>query len=280
MIKRIFCPTDFSDKSLVSMKTAYDIAVKVQGTLVLMHTFHITGKDVSVGFNEKDISQLEYESEEKLNEVIESLIDYKPSVNVSFEKIVKQGFAVDEIIRESNRAQADLVVLYTKGIHGLAEKVAGSVAGNVLSSTNIPVLIIPAGLHHVDFSHIVFASSFSEEEEGLLNSVLEYGKLFQSKITILHVQENVSIKDRSDAAHYALKNNLLEKGIDQISIDLIESKHIEDGINKYAKEQNAGLLIMAREKRSFWAKLFNKSSTTKMAHHTKIPLIAMHKVNA
>ncbi len=274
----IFCPTDFTEESVKAATIAFNIANLVQGKLILMHAYHVTGTEAGMKMDAEITDRLKIEAERRLDEMIVMLRRSNPSAEVTFEKAVRYGFAVDEIIDYSKISNADLIVLNTKGIHGFAERVAGSIAGNVLESTNIPVLILPKETRLDDFKKIVFASELKAGEENLVDFIISFARLFGSEVTILHVKSKITDEDHKKAINYVAESNMSNKDYEAVSIDLIEENDLEDGINRYAEENQADLIVMARGKRGFWASLFQSGNTKKMASHTRLPLLALHKV--
>ncbi len=274
----IFCPTDFTEESVKAAGIAFRIASLVRGKLVLMHAYHVTGTEAGMKMDAEITDRLKAEAERKLDEIIEVLRQSNPSAEVVLEKSVRYGFAVDEIISYSKIIHADLIVLNTKGIHGFAERVAGSIAGNVLESTNIPVLILPKETKSEDFKKIVFASELKAGEEHLVDFIIDFARLFSAEVTILHVKEKITDEDNKKAINYVAESEISNKDYEMVALDLIEERNLEDGINRYAEENQMDMIVMARGKRNFWVSLFQSGNTKKMASHTKLPLLALHKL--
>ncbi len=274
----IFCPTDFTEESVKAAGIAFRIASLVRGKLVLMHAYHVTGTEAGMKMDAEITDRLKAEAERKLDEIIEVLRQSNPSAEVVLEKSVRYGFAVDEIISYSKIINADLIVLNTKGIHGFAERVAGSIAGNVLESTNIPVLILPKETKSEDFKKIVFASELKAGEEHLVDFIIDFARLFSAEVTILHVKEKITDEDNKKAINYVAESEISNKDYEMVALDLIEERNLEDGINRYAEENQMDMIVMARGKRNFWVSLFQSGNTKKMASHTKLPLLALHKL--
>ncbi|MEL7120487.1 MAG: universal stress protein, partial [Bacteroidota bacterium] len=56
----------------------------------------------------------------------------------------------------------------------------------------------------------------------------------------------------------------------------IESENVLKGLNRYAEDQQADLMIMSTGQRAFFDQLFHRSLTQQMAFHTRIPLLIFH----
>ncbi|MFZ1462196.1 MAG: universal stress protein, partial [Ignavibacteria bacterium] len=64
---------------------------------------------------------------------------------------------------------------------------------------------------------------------------------------------------------------------DKIRLELVKEENVLEGINDYINSHEVDVLAMAIRKRSLLDKIFNRSLTKKMAYHTRIPLLALHK---
>ncbi|MBL8008508.1 MAG: universal stress protein, partial [Ignavibacteria bacterium] len=64
----------------------------------------------------------------------------------------------------------------------------------------------------------------------------------------------------------------------KIKLELVKEEKVLEGINDYINSNDVDVLAMAIRKRSLIDKIFNRSLTKKMAYHTKIPLLALHKI--
>jgi nucleotide-binding universal stress UspA family protein len=67
-----------------------------------------------------------------------------PSGPWSIVKTSREGKPVDEILAAAEESQADLIIMVTKGTHGLLEALRGTTTEQVIRSAPCPVLSIPA----------------------------------------------------------------------------------------------------------------------------------------
>jgi len=54
------------------------------------------------------------------------------------------------------------------------------------------------------------------------------------------------------------------------------SKNIKYEINKFIRQQKAGLLVMFPHEHNVLEKVFSGSETKRMAFHTDVPLLSLH----
>ena len=151
-IKKIVCPTDFSEPSFEAVKVANELAVHFGSFLCLLHVVSLTpilaSPMVPTAFDISSYQKaLEDDAREKLQKVREDLISKDLH---TCRPMVVSGFAPDEIIRITQAEQADLIVIATHGLTGWRHLVYGSVAERVVQLAPCPVLAIrPPSPHFV-----------------------------------------------------------------------------------------------------------------------------------
>ena len=65
-------------------------------------------------------------------------------LNCSFERTVRSGKPVDEILRRAEEMEADLIVTVTEGHHGFLDALRGSTTEQIVRRAPCPVLAVPA----------------------------------------------------------------------------------------------------------------------------------------
>ncbi|MBN1831184.1 MAG: universal stress protein [Deltaproteobacteria bacterium] len=146
-IKKILCPTDFSEPSYVGLKTANDLAAHFSAELILVHVvtpFHYPGPPGAVGtlgFNPAPYFEEMVEASEKsLTEVARNKI----SPDLSARTTLLKGNAVDQIVNLAQSEKVDMIVTATHGWTGWRRFISGSVAERVVRHATCPVLTVPA----------------------------------------------------------------------------------------------------------------------------------------
>ena len=116
-IKKIVCPTDFSEPSLEAVKVAGELADHFGSFLCLLHVVSLApvmaSPMIPTAFNVSSYQKaLEDDAREKLQKIINDLI---PATLHTCQPRVVNGYAPDEIIRMAEQEQADLIVIATHG---------------------------------------------------------------------------------------------------------------------------------------------------------------------
>ncbi len=143
-IKRILCPTDFSDSSLQALDVAVDFARHFQAELLVVHVVSPiptiaapagpTGFDVGA-YQQGLIESAEHSLQELLKERVPSDVNNHP--------LVAHGDASHEIIRLAEHKAVQLIITATRGESAWRSFVFGSVAERIVRGSPCPVLTVP-----------------------------------------------------------------------------------------------------------------------------------------
>ena len=140
-IKRILCPTDFSETSEKAFEFANFLATAHQAELVLLNVVdHLQGFDHYdiLALTSMEIGQkMEKRAQENLDELLGQV-----KGSVTAHKAVRHGKTSVEICDEAKSMQADIIVIGSHGRTGLSHVLLGSVAETVVRHAGCPVLVV------------------------------------------------------------------------------------------------------------------------------------------
>ncbi|MEL6943867.1 MAG: universal stress protein [Bacteroidota bacterium] len=174
----------------------------------------------------------------------------------------------------------DLVVMGTTGKHLIEKKLIGSIASYVAQHAHCPVLLVPRAHRFKGINNIVYARNWESIDTLTLKSVLELGKAFYAAIHFVHVNEVLDIMDFSLTEQEVLME-LLAEDAPEIAYHIvnIDSESPKEGIEDYAYEKEADLIVLVNRQHTFWDNLLKRSLTKEMALHSDIPLLIYHTRN-
>ena len=142
-IKKILCPTDFSDSSFEALKVAEELAVNFNAKLYIIHVVNpipiVAEPAGPLTFN---VSLYQKELEESAKKSLEDIRKNRISKQVNVHTIVGYGNAADEIVGSAETENIDLIVISTHGRTGFRHLISGSVTEKVIRISNHPVLTI------------------------------------------------------------------------------------------------------------------------------------------
>lgn len=271
--KHIFFPTDFSKNAAKALRFAAEIARRSGATLSLFHAIEHT-MDITPQFDQtKD--QLIDKANEKFDRVIADLRKKKRFKNLSVSTILETGQPVDGLLNQAKIHSTGLIVMGTKGATSDRNVLFGSVTTRLIKHSKIPVLAIPQGSTFDQFSHIIFATDYKEGDSKALNKTIQFAKLFDSNIDIVHVERK---DNKKTGIQFRGFRDLVTSKVDYSKIDfhLVYENDFFPGMADYLIDHPASLLVMVRYQKTFWEKLLERNHTKEMAFYSDIPVLVFN----
>ena len=147
-LKRIVCPTDFSEPSLEGLRNGIKMAESFDAEIMVVYVFEppswsefaFAPRPVYIPFDWT--TSLKKESMKKLNELQSEMIPE----HVHSRLLTLEGNPAETIVKLAAEESANLIVIATHGYSGFHRFVFGSVTDRVVRTAPCPVLTIrPVG---------------------------------------------------------------------------------------------------------------------------------------
>lgn len=275
MITRILVPTDFSPVADNALRYAIQFAAKTGAKLHLLNVVNIPVDDAYfvAGSYLTLINELEKAASEgfaKLKTKLLKGIDFEQHTAVS------AGYAPSAIEDYAKKKKIDLIIMGTSGASGMKEVFFGSNAASTISTSNVPVLVIPPKARYHELKNLVYATDYTEPEFPAVSRLIYLAELYRARVTILHVKseydqffdsaKNFFVKNKSNISY---KNWKMARTSGE--------KNIMEEISSYITDNSTDLLVLAKHNRSFFDRIFHRSLSKRMAYHTNIPLLVLNK---
>lgn len=277
-MKTILVPTDFSENSKNALRYAYGLAKAMDAKIHLFHAYHIPyiHAEMPAGMYQTAINEAEQESKEEMEKMAQNILKRDEAEGVACEYEARLGFAVEEVLNAAERNEADLIIMGTQGINGVADAIFGSITSSVIDKAEGPVMAVPEHSEFKPYDQIAFATSYDASDLQALQELATLAKAFEATIKVVHVNkegENIQKEQEDDF------KKLIKEKVDYHSIqfEVCEADDIAEGINKYVDEHRIDLIGLMKKKRGMFQSLFHKSITRKMAFHASVPLLAYHE---
>jgi nucleotide-binding universal stress UspA family protein len=193
-MRRVLCPTDFSDFSRRALEHAAALAGWYEARLRVLYVSSLV--PAVVGFPPM-VSPVTLEplSRERLLQELNAFAVPATSAGVQCDFVVREGPAAAEIAEEARACGADLVVLGTHGRGGFERLVLGSVTEKVLRKAPCPVLTVSKPAEGAlpreppELRHIVCPLDFSATSREALGYALSLAERAKARLTVLYVLE-------------------------------------------------------------------------------------------
>jgi nucleotide-binding universal stress UspA family protein len=147
MYKRILVATDGSNFSKKAIRAAFDMAAVLGAQLYIVQ---VIPKFVQAYFDSSydgstrgEIEKVERSWEQKVQKSLDAVIKSANTKQVDVKTaIVKSYLVSDAILKTARKSNVDLIVMASHGRHGLKRLLLGSETLQVLTHSDIPVLVI------------------------------------------------------------------------------------------------------------------------------------------
>ncbi|MES2730226.1 MAG: universal stress protein [Bacteroidota bacterium] len=279
-MKTIVCPTDFSPCAENALQYADALAQPTQTRLIICHNVQMPemAQRAPSESSSPAVAVLAQPSENALNEKMEkckqALQGLHPANPGLYESTLTYGITSDSIPRLAEEKQADLIVMGTKGRHGLEGVIAGTMSAEIVEKAPCPVLIIPENASFQPLKHIVVATDLDENLSPEMHLIFELAQRFNAAIHFLHILDKDEVGARATAWEGFKK---LQKTIsyEKIAFYTNTREDLQKAIVEFSHVHDADLLVMIHHPRSFWQ--LSGSQTKQMAYYTQVPLLAIHE---
>jgi nucleotide-binding universal stress UspA family protein len=193
-IRRLLCPTDFSDASRHAIDHALVIARWYEATIIGLHVYNPVSVPVgSVGLADDggttfaspaDSSRLQLQLKDTFAPVTAS--------GVPLETVIEGGSPALQILHGVGAHRADLIVMGTHGANGFERLLLGSITEKVVRKAGCPVLTVPPRAHsssRLPFRRILCPIDFSPASTAGLRFALSMAQEAEAELLLLHVLE-------------------------------------------------------------------------------------------
>jgi len=144
-IKKILCPTDFSEPSYEGLKAGNELADYFSAELIIVHVVSVV-QMISTPLNPvwAIVPEAIKQVEESAKNSLEKIVQGKITKDVKARTLLIQGSPADKIVRAAEEETVDFIVIATHGQSGWKKLISGSVTERVVRLADRPVLTIHA----------------------------------------------------------------------------------------------------------------------------------------
>ncbi len=274
---KVLIPTDFS----VQAEYAYLMVKKLEEKIpVETHFLHVLGvpDTVTMDANGKietcgDISVSYVVSQKEIAE--RKLNNLKTLYGNDIITHFALGKLTDKIVSYASENQFDLIVMGTKGVWGVKEKISGSETQMVARKSKVPLLSLMCDRSDLVIENVLLVHDFSSpkfENLGLLHKLI---KAFNTKTHLLQITTNQSEAEKQALLQLMDKFASLNH-ISNFEKHLINDKDVENGVIHFNQMHEMDIVCIGKHGKGG---LFHTSATEKLVKHLFKPIISYHLNN-
>jgi nucleotide-binding universal stress UspA family protein len=272
-MKKILCPTDFSDTAHAATAYAAKLAQATNCELVLLNVQSLFDFSVEELFQGKRVtievaaSQLEAQAQQ-----------IAKSFHISCYAEVEPTFRRLSSIIQEKSGQYDLIVMGTDGPDDLFQLMGGSNTYNAILRTQIPMLIIPAGFVYSEIRSMVLAFDYLRERSLPLTLLSRFVKALKCKLTVLQVQEAAfsQVAEEDLQGLQVVFRNIYDDDL-TFSYDAVHSDQVAQSINSYMLQNQVDVLAVCSVHRNLIERLFHKSVIRELSAISRYPIYVFHQ---
>jgi len=218
-------PVDFSTVSIEAIHTALGLAKRNNGSVLAIH---IVAKK-----SEREHARTQF------NQITSTIAeDLKGIINTK----VLVGNIYDDIAKAAEIIGASLIVMGTHGAKGM-QKLFGSHALKLVSSTGVPFVILQEGGSLTDIKTIVMPFNFERESIQIANFAGYLAKQFDATIHLVGYHDSDEwLKGKSHTNQSVVRKQFDEHNVKYEIVNIDKTKVYLDEIMNYTTKVNADLI--------------------------------------
>ncbi|WP_348822585.1 universal stress protein [Flavobacterium aestuarii] len=271
-MKKILIPTDFSKYADEAIEVGAQIAKQHNSEIILIHMLELPTHLNDAISGETSIPEIML-FKRKADETLKSIKTRPYLAGIKVTEVVRLDGAykgINNYVKQNN--DLDLIIMGSHGSTGINEILVGSNTEKVVRQSEVPVLVIKNKSDSFNASNIIFASDFSDEIKKPFKKVIEFTKLFGSKLNLVMICTPNSFKSTS-AARKIVADFVSEFDMPEYSFEIYNESNIEKGIINYSNENNGDIIAFCTHGRTALNHFFTGSISEDLVNHSSKPVL-------
>lgn len=272
-MKKILCPTDFSDAAQNAIAYAAKLAQVMEARLVLLNVisvFDLAPQEL-IGDGEMGVQSISESLEAQSLEVSRAF-------NIScYAEIQPSSISLAKTIADK-AAGYDLIVMGTNGGDDIYQFLTGSNAYKASVKSSVPVLLIPEGCYFSEIKTVVYAFDYLSSRKLPLEQLKPWIKSFKCELSILQVMEEAYSEEFEEELKELqfISKTLYADGI-KLTFDTIRSYEIAESIHSYVLRTQPDVLALCAVQRNLLERFFHNSLIKNISSVSTYPVFIFHK---
>ncbi len=145
----------------------------------------------------------------------------------------------------------------------------------LIESARCPVLVVAPNTDYRPLKKIVYATDYKEEDIKTLKALVNLTKPFVTDVLALHISESMDFEEKVKQVGF---NEMLKQkiGLNNISLKVLndkKGKEVVEIINDEVEKIDANLIVVLKENRNFFERIFKSSFTTDVIKNVELPVL-------
>jgi len=276
-MNKILVTTDFSAASRAGIRFAMQLTKQTNGKLFVFHAMEMPkptrwSEKKYDAYAETELIKAHI----RLTRFIDSIGRQSGFATKKVECVAAEARKVDRsVIEYATHIKASFICMSTRGA-GVFKKIVGTNASALLTTSPVPVIVVPKTYRLSSISHILFSSDLNNLN-GEMKKVLAFAKPLKAKVSVYHYDfllplkeakmklENMAAKHKERNVKFYFKKFHIENSLAQ---------HLQNDIRK---SRPSLVTLFTKQNRGWYDRLFLPSNSAAISFDTKTPLLVFRK---
>jgi nucleotide-binding universal stress UspA family protein len=269
----ILIPTDFSGNSLNAAVYAAKLFGAEGNTFTVLNAYMLPRGAATTMWSIDDL--LAKESLEGVEAFTQRLREELNDPKFEIKPVSEHGDLPNVVSRfAADPVPTDIVVMGTQGATGLKEVLMGSNTADVIRNGHLPVLAVPEQARYRTPKRIVLADDGGPVRKETLRVLLDIARWSHAEVLIVRVvNEDSPVGD--DTGNSAFYDEVM--GAIPHSHHVVSGENVNAALHDMADQNDADMVVVTHRQRGLFEQLFHRSTATKLAMHTHIPMLVLQQ---
>jgi nucleotide-binding universal stress UspA family protein len=214
---------------------------------------------------------------DNLSDQLKQSMDAGKLPQVKYDCILREGLPEEQIMSFCKESHPVLVVMGTRGKNQKNMDLIGSVTGELIEISTVPILAIPENVPFNDLSrakNIAFATSFNQRELVVFDSFMKLMCNFNQQIYLFNI--STSYDDWNEIRLSNIRD-YFKKQYPKANIvyTVIDDGDLLLAVEKFVRDNRIEMIAMTTHRRNILVRMFNPCIARKMLFHTDTPLLIL-----
>lgn len=269
-MKKILCPTDFSDTAQNAIAYAAKFT-KASGSMLTLLNVQPAGTPGLAPQKELVVHAVSERLEELSKEVRQFF-----KISCEAEVMESPRLLSDAISQRADNF--DMIIMGSHGAESLMEFFRGSHTYHAIRKSKTPVMLIPSECPYSEIKSIVYAYDYLSERKLPLQQLQPWVRSLNSELIVLQVNEEAvsgDVIDEMKELQFILTEEWKDKELN-IEFDSIRSEEIAPSIHSYIQRNEKDVLALCTVHRNFIQDIFHKSVIKIISEIASYPVMVFH----
>lgn len=272
---KILLLTDFSEVSENAANYALQIAKKTRANVHIMHVINTPVEWVKLPLEKEklypetkfEIGVANFKLKELVNKFGHEGVEAKPSL--------VYNLGVENVADHIKGKDFDLIVMGSHGTKGAIPFQIGSNAHKVLRSAANPTLIVKHKPTNDAIHHILFASTFEEDQKKAFEKIVKFAELLGAQLHLLYINTPYNFNETAEMEKRL--NDFCKSYANTCIKHTYNALNEERGIRYFMEKTAIDLFSIATAGKSGLVQFFSPSLTEHLINHLDVPVLSIHK---